>query len=172
MGQTGVEIDLDDVMLCNRCINMSFQNKPGRMILSIMSTPNLVASFYERIWNAGDFSAIEELLAEDFAFRSSLGTEMRGRKAFEDYARSVRGGLTNYLCQILDCITEEDRAFAKMRFSGLHTSLFRGWHPTGKPVHWLGAALFRFERSTITDLWVLGDLIGLDTLLKSNLQCV
>ena len=66
-----------------------------------MSTPNLVASFYERIWNAGDYSAVEELLAEDFAFRGSSGSEMRGRNAFADYARSVRGSLSNFLCQIL-----------------------------------------------------------------------
>ena len=50
---------------------------------------------------------------------------------------------------ILDCVAEEDRAFARMRFSGMHTGLFRGYAPSGKPVHWLGAAWFRFERGVI-----------------------
>jgi hypothetical protein len=35
-------------------------------------------------------------------------------------------------------------------------------------VRWLGAALFRLEPSTIRELWVLGDLAGLDALLKKN----
>jgi len=55
-----------------------------------------------------------------------------------------------------------------MRFSGRHVAPFRGFEPTGKTVHWLGAALFRFENGVIADLWVLGDLAGLDTILKRN----
>ena len=39
----------------------------------------MVRAFYDRIWNAGDTGAADELLAEDFRFRGSLGPEMRGR---------------------------------------------------------------------------------------------
>ena len=133
-----------------------------------MRTPYVVKSFYEHIWNAGDLAAIPGLLAEGFVFRSSLGREMCGRKAFEDYVRSVRGSLSNYHCEILDCIAEGDKAFAKMRFSGLHTGPFRGYPPTGKLVHWLGAELFRMEQGAIAELWVIGDLAGLDQVLRKN----
>jgi predicted ester cyclase len=57
-----------------------------------------------------------------------------------------------------------------MRFSGRHVALFRGYQPTGEVVHWLGAALFRFEGEKIAELWVLGDLKGLDGLLDENLR--
>jgi steroid delta-isomerase-like uncharacterized protein len=133
-----------------------------------MSTPALVQAFYERIWNAGDLSASNDLLAEAFLFRGSLGVEHRGRDAFNDYVRSIRTALSNYLCDILDCVAEEDRAFAKMRFSGLHVADFRGFAPTGKPLQWHGAALFRFDKNHIVELWVLGDLAGLDSMLHAN----
>ena len=133
-----------------------------------MSTPSVVKAFYERIWNDGDLTAIPELLAEGFAFRGSLGSEVRGHKAFEDYVCSVRASLSNYHCEILDCVAEGDRAFAKMRFCGVHTGVFRGYQPTTKSIHWLGAALFRFERGVICELWVLGDLAGLDHVLQDN----
>ena len=55
-----------------------------------------------------------------------------------------------------------------MRFSGVHTGEFRGYAPSGLPVHWLGAALFRFDHGKIAELWVLGDLMGLDALLAKN----
>ena len=45
----------------------------------------LVKEFYERIWNQGDLTAIEGLLAPAFAFRGSLGSEMRGRREFGEY---------------------------------------------------------------------------------------
>ena len=38
----------------------------------------LVLAFDRRIWNGDDEAAADALLAEDFAFRGSLGAEMRG----------------------------------------------------------------------------------------------
>ena len=133
-----------------------------------MSTPKLVEDFYERIWNDGDPDAAAELLTAGFSFRSSLGQEMRGREAFKNYVRDVRAALADYQCEILSCVAEENQAFAKMCFSGRHMAAFRGYEATGKLVQWLGAALFRFDDSMIAELWVLGDLAGLDWLLKTQ----
>ncbi len=132
-----------------------------------MSTPGLVGAFYERIWNAGELAAAAELLTPDFSFRGSLGDELRGEAPFLDYVRAVRGALADYRCEILECVAEDDQAFARMRFSGTHVASFRGFPPTGRKVSWLGAALFRFEGGAIADLWVLGDLVGLDAQLSS-----
>jgi len=131
-------------------------------------TTQLVRAFYDRIWNAGDTGAADELLSEDFAFRGSLGPEMRGRVAFCDYVRTVRAALSAYRCDILECVTEGECAFAKMRFSGIHVGPFRGYAPTGNPIQWLGAALFRIRGSLIAEAWVLGDLLSLEADLKKN----
>ena len=133
-----------------------------------MTTPKLVSGFYEQIWNAGDLRAAAVLLAPDFSFRSSLGTEMRGREAFVDYVRSIRTALSDYRCDISECVAEGEQAFAKMVFSGRHVGLFRGYEPTGQLVSWLGAALFRFRGERIASLWVLGDVAALDAALEAN----
>jgi steroid delta-isomerase-like uncharacterized protein len=133
-----------------------------------MSAPELVKAFYECIWNNGDLDAVSKLLSPNFSFRSSLGNQMRGHEEFKGYVRSVRGALADYHCEILSCVAEGKQAFAKMRFSGRHVAAFRGYEPTGEIVQWLGAALFSFENSTIAELWVLGDLAGLDALLKAQ----
>jgi predicted ester cyclase len=131
-------------------------------------SPDLVRAFYDRIWNLGELEATFEILAESFVFRGSLGAELRGRDAFLGYVRSVRGALAEYRCDILACVTDGERAFAKMRFGGRHVGAFRGFAPTGKPIQWLGAALFRFEGGRIGELWALGDLAGLDLVLQAN----
>ena len=133
-----------------------------------MSTPTQVATFYDRIWNRGDLDAVSNLLTDAFVFRGSLGDELHGRSEFLTYVRSVRTALADYHCEILECVAEGDRVFAQMRFSGRHVEVFRGFPPTGKPVHWLGAALFQFEGPAIARLWVLGDLLGLDAVLHAN----
>ena len=135
-----------------------------------MSTPNLVEAFYSRIWNEGDLAAASDLLAEGFSFRGSLGGEMRGREAFKDYVQSVRATLADYHCEILDCVTERNKAFAKVRFAGRHVAILRGFQATGKRVHWLGAALFFWQGNRINELWVLGDLGGLDGILQANAE--
>jgi len=132
------------------------------------TTVGFVQAFYERIWNAGDTGATVQLLDPDFIFRGSLGAEMRGREAFCGYVRSVRSALDSYRCDILDCVTEGERAFAKTRFSGIHVGQFRGFAPTHKAVQWLGAALFRVEGPLIAELWVLGDLVSLEGNLREN----
>lgn len=82
-------------------------------------------TIYERIWNAGDLDAVVHLLTEDFLFRGSLGSEHRGRDGFADYVRSVRNA--QLPVRVLECVTQDNRAFAKMRFSGVHTRDFRGY---------------------------------------------
>jgi predicted ester cyclase len=133
-----------------------------------MTTPRLVTDFYERIWNSADASAVSELLDPDFTFRGSLGVELKGHAPFWDYVCAVRAALDRYRCDIVECVSEAPRAFAKMRFSGIHVGLWLGYAPTGLPVRWEGAALFRFDSMRIRELWVLGDLAGLDAILKSN----
>jgi len=133
-----------------------------------MTTPTVVADFYYRIWNSGDGDALPDILATEFAFRGSLGAELKGHAAFWEYVRGVRTALANYRCDILECVSEGQQAFAKMRFSGIHVGIFRGYQPSAQPVQWEGAALFKFEAERIRELWVLGDLIGLDALLQSN----
>ena len=133
-----------------------------------MSIPGVVEQFYKRIWNTGDLDAVPSLLTENFVFRGSLGNELRGHEAFRQYVCSVRTSLVSYQCEILDCVTEGSQAFAKMRFSGVHVAPFRGYSPTGKRVYWLGAALFRFADDVIAELWVLGDLAGLEAMLERN----
>jgi predicted ester cyclase len=143
---------------------------PRRVARVTVSTPPLVASFYERIWNVGDEAAMPEVLSTEFSFRGSLGTQLAGHTAFWEYVCRVRAALAHYRCEILECVSEGQQAFARMRFTGIHVGAFRGYRPSGRTVQWEGAALFRFEGERIRELWVLGDLVGLDAILKSNAE--
>jgi predicted ester cyclase len=133
-----------------------------------VSVPKPVATFYERIWNAGDLQAVSALLAPDFSFRGSLGAELQGRDAFAGYVRSIRAALADYRCDILECVAEGDRAFAQLLFSGRHVGVLRGCAPTGRRVAWHGAALFRLRGETIASVWVLGDVAALDAALRGD----
>lgn len=130
-----------------------------------MSTPAIVSQFYGRVWNAGERIALDDLVTDDFHFQGSLGAPVIGRDAFWGMVSFVRGALSDYHCTIVDCVSEERKAFARMRFAGTHTGPFRGVEPTGRRVEWQGAALFEFAGDRISALWVLSDTAALDAAL-------
>ncbi|MEH6473585.1 MAG: ester cyclase [Halopseudomonas sp.] len=127
-----------------------------------------VEKFYRELWDAHDKAAIPSVLHEDVTFRGSLGQQKRGHDGFAEYVDSVHAALAEYHCTIDDLVVEEPKAFARMTFSGIHKQAFMGFAPTGKRVSWRGTALFTFSGERISDVWVLGDLKGLEQQLKRN----
>jgi hypothetical protein len=133
-----------------------------------MTTHPLVGRFYARVWNAGDRAALDELVTDDFRFQGSLGQAIVGRDAFWQIVTMVRTALSGYHCEILDCVSEEAKAFARMQFSGTHVGPFRNFAPTGLGLSWAGAALFQFDGEHIRKIWVLSDTTALDAALAAN----
>lgn len=126
-----------------------------------MTPAQAVRSCYDRVWNKVDKGAIPQVMHADVTFRGSLGPSMKGHAAFADYVDMVTDALADYRCTILDLVCEGERAFARMRFEGIHRGPFMGFAPTGQRVEWTGAALFTLVNGKIADLWVLGDVYGL-----------
>jgi len=122
------------------------------------SATALVERFYDVVWNKADERAAREILDPSFIFRASLGPDLRGPDGFIAYLRSVHAALQNFTCTIEDLIATEDRAAAKMRFTGRHRAKFFGIEATGRHVAWSGAAFFSARGGRISELWVLGDV--------------
>jgi len=126
-----------------------------------MNLRDSVRAFYKDIWNRHDKSRIPDLLHEDFTFRGSLGEKKSGHAGFAEYVDRVHTALGDYRCDIEEIIIEEGKAFARMKFSGVHQAELMGCTATNKRVEWAGAAVFTFRAGKLCDLWVLGDLHGL-----------
>ena len=127
-----------------------------------------VRRFYEILWNAHDKDAMPSVLHENFTFRGSLGQEKRGRDGFAEYVNMVHKALGDYRCIIDELVSEGDKVFAKMIFTGIHQGEFMGYSPTQHQLSWNGCALFTFNGERITDVWVLGDLKNLEKQLEAN----
>lgn len=135
-----------------------------------MTPRRLVTRFYEEVWNRADPAVIPELFHETCSFRGSLGVERRGHEGIADYVREVTGALAGFHCAIEALVVEDERAFARMRFTGRHIGMLLGQPPTGHEVSWAGAALFQCEGERIRSLWVLGDLAGLMPQLQARAE--
>jgi hypothetical protein len=130
-----------------------------------MSTPKLVEDFYEHIWNDGNLD-----LQRNCSHRNSRSAAPSGTKCEAGKHSRIRFVLFARLLPIIVATflpaSQRRTRLLPRWFSGRHMAAFGSYEPTGKLVRWLGAALFRFEDSMIAELWVLGDLAGLDSLLR------
>lgn len=128
-----------------------------------------VRRFYELIWNKCDKEVMPSILHEDFTFRGSLGQEKIGHAGFGEYVGMVHKALGDYRCIIDDLVEEGQKVCARMTFTGIHRDDFMGFAPTGNRVSWAGCAIFSFAGERITDVWVLGDLKGLENQLREQI---
>ena len=127
-----------------------------------------VKKFYKVLWDAHDKDQIPSVLHEDFTFRGSLGHEKRGHAGFAKYVDMVHEALGEYRCIIEELVSESDKVFAKMKFTGIHKGEFLGYSPTQQRLSWNGSALFTFRGDKVADLWVLGDITSLKQQLEKN----
>lgn len=135
-----------------------------------MLEETLVRRFYRDLWNARDPYVAAEILSPGLTFRGSLGPEHRGIDGFLGYMEGVHESLGDYTCTIEDLVAEPGKAAARMRFAGIHRAPFLSFAPTGRAIHWQGAAFFAIEAGLIADIWVLGDIAALRERLASTNQ--
>ena len=129
--------------------------------MSQQANKNLVARYYDEMWNKWNFTLVDKLLAKEILFRGSLGAETHGRAAFCNYMRRVQSAFPDFRNEIEDIIAERNRVFTRLTYTGTHRGEIFGLAPTGRKVSYAGAALYRIENGQVAHGWVLGDLIGL-----------
>ena len=118
-----------------------------------MSVPKPVETFYERIWNDGGLEAISDLLTEDFKLRGSLGMELQGRAAFR---------ITCFRCALHSPIIAARSWPVSLR------ARMRSPKCASPALMSVRFGALRLQASRSTGLWVLGDLAGIDAVLKIN----
>jgi predicted ester cyclase len=121
----------------------------------------LVRRFYAEAWNAWSDAAVDELLADDFAFRGSLGDEERGPAGFLAYRGRVRAAFPDFRNEVIELVAAADSAAVRLRCSGRHDGAVLGIAPTGRRVVYDAAAFFRAGDGRLLSAWVLGDLDAL-----------
>ena len=122
---------------------------------------HLVSRFYEDLWNRWDDAAVDDVLAEDFTFRGSLGTETTGRAEWRSYRDAVREGSPDFHNEVVTLVAGDDQAAARLRYTGTHTGRLAGLPATGRRFSYAGAAFFSAHQGRLTAAWVLGDLVAL-----------
>ncbi|WP_175507724.1 ester cyclase [Nocardioides terrae] len=134
-----------------------------------------MTAFYTDLWNRWDDRAVDSVLAPDFAFRGSLGTQTRGRDEWRRYRDLIRAGSSDFhnevVALLVDPVVEEgqERAAARLLYTGTHDGTLAGVPASGRRFAYAGGAFFTIGRGQLTSAWVLGDLVGLHAQLNGDI---
>ncbi len=132
-------------------------------------SPNLrlIERFYNDMWNKFDKSVFPEILHENITFRGSLGQVKHGFDEFREYVDFIQATFPDFHNRVVETITQGNKTFARLAYTGTHRGELFGIPPTGKRVEYAGTAVFTISQGKIAEVWVLGDIYGLLEQLKA-----
>lgn len=129
--------------------------------MSAETNRQLVETFFNVMWNSWSEETMREILTADIDFRGSIGLHVTGYDGFQGYMQTIRDAFPDFHNRIDDIIATEDRAVARLTYSGTHQGELLGHAPTGRRIEYAGVAMFTITSDGISKVWVLGDLWGL-----------
>jgi len=127
--------------------------------MSLDDNQTIVRETGERLFNQGDLSVADELIAVDAVDHCEPeGTDCR--QHFKQVAMMLRGAFPDLHMEILNMVTEGDQVAAHLLMSGTHQGPFMGIAPTGKRFSVEQMRFMRFRDGQMTDSWAVIDWLG------------
>lgn len=130
--------------------------------MSIEANKALVHRLFEEVVNAGELSAMDEILAPDFVSHEELPPGIpSGREGAKQLFSMLRSAFPDLHATIEDEIAEGDKVVARLTFSGTHQGEFMEIAPTGRRVAYAVIDILRIADGQVVEHWALSDALGL-----------
>src|SRR3954471_22905751 len=130
--------------------------------MSDESSCALVRRFIDEVFNAGNFDAVDEILAPDYTHHDpttqEFGSGMEGFKRLMGYYRDAFPDLT---ITFEDQFAAGDRVVDRWTGQGTHQGELMGITATGKPVSAIGMSIHRIVDGRIAETWNIYDAAGM-----------
>ncbi len=103
------------------------------------------------IFNAHDFSRMDQICDENVVYHTASGIEMQGLDAFQDVMEQTHEGFPDFEYSVEDLFGEGNRVHCTYRFTGTHEGEFFGIPASGNQADYLVAAVFRFKDGKLVE---------------------
>jgi len=123
---------------------------------------NVVRRTIEELWNKGDASLADQLLAPNYTHHDSATPDVgRGPDGEKKRLAIYRTAFPDLRLTIEDLIAEGDLVMARWSARGTHRGELNGIAPTGKQFHITGVSIARISNGKMAEGWVNWDALGL-----------
>jgi steroid delta-isomerase-like uncharacterized protein len=125
----------------------------------------LIQRWFEEVWNQGNSSVIDELLADDGVIHGLVdanGNPVKGLQAFHEFHSQFRGAFPDLKVSVDDVIAAGDRVVARCSVRGTHSGEHLGFAATDAPVQFDGIAIVRIKDGKIVEAWNQFDFLQMN----------
>jgi serine phosphatase RsbU (regulator of sigma subunit) len=119
----------------------------------------LVRKFFEEVWNKGNVTIVDELLAPDFLDRSLLTGQESSREGYKRSITEFRAAFFFDDLTIENQIAEGDMLVTKFSTRCIHRGEFLGVPPSGEEATYSTIRIHRIVGGKMTDEWSEGSLV-------------
>jgi steroid delta-isomerase-like uncharacterized protein len=116
-----------------------------------------VATFFDRVLNAGDMASLES-----FAHRDVLVAESApGIEGFRRLLVEMRNTFANPGYKVMETVSEGEKVVVRFSAKATHAGRFMGIPATGRKLKLWGVMIFRFEAGAVAEFWSLVEAQGI-----------
>src|SRR4030067_2191008 len=121
----------------------------------------LVKRFFEEVWNKGNLSLVDEVLAPDYEDYNRPPGTPRGLKGYKANVNMIRSAFPDIRFTLDQVFAENDHVAIRLTGHGTHKGNFMGIPPTGKQVSFGGMTFIRIQDGKVAERWGISDIPGL-----------
>ncbi|MGD2067856.1 MAG: ester cyclase [Gemmatimonadota bacterium] len=122
----------------------------------------LVYRIADEIWNAGDLSVVDEVMAPGAPYHGPHMPDGAGdRESWRHAIATYRAAFPDSHVTFEELIDAEHTVIGRWRATGTHTGHLPGMEPTGQAISLSGITIYRFADGRIVEAWEELDLLGM-----------
>jgi steroid delta-isomerase-like uncharacterized protein len=120
-----------------------------------------VLRLYQELFNNGDSSVIDAIIANDITIYDPIMGDMHGIEAFRQFFTVFRSAFPQQNTTVEMLVGEGEFVAALHTHNGVNNGDFMGMPATGRTIRVTGLELFRLRDGKIVELWRHDDDAGL-----------
>jgi steroid delta-isomerase-like uncharacterized protein len=121
----------------------------------------VVRRVLDEVWNQGKLALIDELFASDYRRHGVPSGTPAGPAGERQHRATFRAAFPDLVITAEDMIAEGDRVAVRYTWRGTYEGTWPDVPGAGQAVTMSGIAIHRVADGRVTDLWVVGDELGL-----------
>jgi steroid delta-isomerase-like uncharacterized protein len=121
----------------------------------------LAQRWLDKVWNEGDLSLIDELVAHNYVLHDPMRPGLRGRTGIKESIATFRAAFPDLHFTIEDQVAENERVVTRYTVEGTHLGPIMGIAPTGKHGIITGIDIYCITDGKIEEAWSNWDALRL-----------
>lgn len=121
----------------------------------------ILRRFFEEMFNTGDLSVADEIVAVNYVNHNPAPGEMPGREGVKAFVTHLRTAFPDVRFTVEDQVAEGDKVATRFTAAGTHQDEFAGVPATGKSVSVTAMNIHRVTGGQIQEAWFNWDALGM-----------